>query len=68
MRGSDRGEGVVIVAIIAAVEVGVAVVVVDGVVNRACQPLGGVVRMNKGIVFGRDMAEGKSYMNGRKEW
>ena len=51
MRGSDRGEGVAIVAIIAAVEVGVAVVVVDGVVNGACQPLGGVVRMNKGVVF-----------------
>ena len=58
----------VIVAIIAAVEVGVAVVVVDGVVNGVCQPLSEVVRMNKGIVFGREIVEGKSYMNGRKEW
>jgi hypothetical protein len=58
----------VIVAVITAAGMGLAVVVVDGVVNGACQPRSEVVRMNKGMVFGREIVEGKSCMNGKEEW
>ena len=42
-------------------------VVVDGVVDGVCQPQSEVLRMNKRIVFGREIVEGERYMNRRGE-
>ena len=57
-----------VVAVITAVGMGLAVVVVDGVVNGACQPRSEVVRMDKRMVLGREIVEEKGRMNGKEEW